>query len=211
MGANQTKTKRVLILNSVKVECFNKYCFDFKKMGKRKSETGNKPKKKKVKTEIVFDESKRHDFLTGFRKRKEERRKAAKVQFEKKLKAEIKLAKEKAKTEVKEIQSSSHRVVPEIEHLLDNAVSTNIHDLGSHTVSVTHLDLDKKRDKSDESENSDDSSEKEEEKPKNVKPYHKPIDQKTLKKTLAKTNNKLQAFKRGKGGNKFNRKTTKSK
>ena len=67
------------------------------------------------------------------------------------------------------------------------------------------------RDKSDESENSDDSSEEEEEKPKNVKPSHKPIDQKTLKKTLAKTNNKLQAFKRGKGGNKFNRKTTKSK
>ena len=45
---------------------------------------------------------------------------------------------------MKEIQSASHRVVPEIEHLLKNAVSTNIHDLGSHTVSVTHLDLDQK-------------------------------------------------------------------
>ena len=43
-----------------------------------------------------------------------------------------------------EIQSASHRVVPEIEHLLKSAVSTNIHDLGSHTVSVTHLDLDQK-------------------------------------------------------------------
>ena len=43
-----------------------------------------------------------------------------------------------------EIQSASHRVVPEIEHLLENAISTNIHDLGSHTVSVTHLDLEKK-------------------------------------------------------------------
>ena len=31
--------------------------------------------KKHRKTEIVFDESKRRDFLTGFRKRKEERRK----------------------------------------------------------------------------------------------------------------------------------------
>ena len=39
-------------------------------MGKRKSESGNKPKKVR-KTEIVFDEKKRNDFLTGFRKRKE--------------------------------------------------------------------------------------------------------------------------------------------
>ena len=61
-------------------------------MGKRNAPGGNKPKKVR-KTEIVFDESKRRDFLTGFRKRKEERRKKAKVEFEKKLKDEIKLAK----------------------------------------------------------------------------------------------------------------------
>merc|ERR1712168_1385644 len=108
----------------------------------------------------------------------------AKEEFEKKLKDEIKSAKQKARQEASEIQSASHRVVPEIEHLLDNTISTNIHDLGSHTVSVTHLDLDKKRSKSDdESENSDASSEKE--KPKMVKPL-KPIDQKALKKTLSK-------------------------
>ena len=57
----------------------------------------------------------------------------------------------------------------------------------------------------DESENSDASSEKE--KPKMIKPL-KPIDQKALKKTLSKTSSKLQAFKKGKGGSKFNRKTT---
>merc|ERR1712168_1709141 len=108
----------------------------------------------------------------------------AKEEFEKKLKDEIKSAKQKARQEASEIQSASHRVVPKIEHLLDNTISTNIHDLGSHTVSVTHLDLDKKRSKSDdESENSDASSEKE--KPKMVKPL-KPIDQKALKKTLSK-------------------------
>merc|ERR1711935_1085902 len=95
---------------------------------------------------------KRTDFLTGFRKRKDERRKRAKTEFEKKLKDEIKLAKEKAKTDVKEIQSASHRVVPEIEHLLKSALSTNIHDLGSHTVSVTHLDLDQKKDQSESEE-----------------------------------------------------------
>merc|ERR1711982_107838 len=179
-------------------------------MGKRNTEAGNKPKKVRKKTEIIFDETKRRDFLTGFRKRKEERRKRAKSEFEKKLKDEIKSAKEKAKKEVSEIDSASHRVVPEIEHLLENAgVSTNIHDLGPHTVSVTHLDLDKKKkqDQSDESEESDAGSE--EEKPKSVSTIKtiKPFD----KKMLSKTNNKLQAFKKGKGGSKFHRKTMKSK
>merc|ERR1712083_14279 len=175
---------------------------------------GNQPKKVR-KTEIVFDESKRRDFLTGFRKRKQERRNRAKLEFEKKLKDEIKVAKEKAKQNRNpfgtEIRSASHLPAPEIEHLLDNTVSTNIHDLGSHTVSVTHLDLDKRRKKSDESENSENSDvSNEEEKPKIVKPS-KPVDPKTLKKQLKNTNNKLQAFKKGKGGSKFNRKTTKSK
>jgi hypothetical protein len=32
--------------------------------------------------------------------------------------------------------SSSNKIVPEIEHLLP----TDVHDLGSHTVSVTHID-----------------------------------------------------------------------
>ena len=57
------------------------------KMGKSKGV------KKHRKTEIVFDESKRRDFLTGFRKRKEERRQKAKTEHENKVKAEIKLAK----------------------------------------------------------------------------------------------------------------------
>ena len=50
-----------------------------------------------------------------------------------------------------------------------------------------------------------------EEKAKPKKPL-KPFDKKTLKKTLSRTNNKLQAFNKGsKGGNKYNRKTMKSK
>ena len=59
-------------------------------MGKKKS---NESKGKKRKTEIVFDESKRRDFLTGFRKRKQERREKAKLEYEKKLKEEIRAAK----------------------------------------------------------------------------------------------------------------------
>ena len=43
---------------------------------------------------------------------------------------------------MKNADSASHRVVPEIEHLL-TAFPTDVHDLGSHTISVTHLDLDK--------------------------------------------------------------------
>ena len=58
-------------------------------MGKHK----NSVAKKQRKTEIVFDENKRRDFLTGFRKRKEERRKKAKEQYERELKEEIKRAK----------------------------------------------------------------------------------------------------------------------
>ena len=56
-------------------------------MGKRA------PKNRSTKTSIVFDEAARTEFLTGFRKRKEERRKKAKEQREKEAKEEIKKAK----------------------------------------------------------------------------------------------------------------------
>jgi ribosomal RNA-processing protein 17 len=55
--------------------------------------SGGKKKNKKNKTEIVFDEAKRVDFLTGFRRRKEERRKKAKDEYEKTAKEEMRLAK----------------------------------------------------------------------------------------------------------------------
>lgn len=64
---------------------FEKHC----KMGAKAKKGGSKVRK----TEIVFDESKRRDFLTGFRKRKQERRKKAQEQIEKTLKEEIRLAK----------------------------------------------------------------------------------------------------------------------
>ena len=60
-------------------------------MAKSKKKSGEKKVKKK--TEIVFDEAKRRDFLTGFRKRKQERRQKAKDEYEKTLKEEIRLAK----------------------------------------------------------------------------------------------------------------------
>ena len=103
-------------------------------MGKRVA------KNRSTKTAIVFDEAARTEYLTGFRKRKEERRKKAKEQIEKEVKDEIKKAKDKAREFVEKQRSgelsSSHRIVPEIEHLLP----TDVHDLGSHTVSVTHIE-----------------------------------------------------------------------
>lgn len=101
------------------------------------------PKSKKTKTQVVFDETKRRDFLTGFRKRKNERRKKAAEKHERNLKAEIKLAREKAREDVMKADSASHRVVPEIQHLLEQTHPTDVHTVGSHTVSVTHLELDK--------------------------------------------------------------------
>ena len=56
-------------------------------MGKRVA------KNRSTKTAIVFDEAARTEYLTGFRKRKEERRKKAKEQIEKEVKDEIKKAK----------------------------------------------------------------------------------------------------------------------
>ena len=57
------------------------------KKNKKKGGTNNR------KSEIVFDEVKRKDYLTGFRKRKNERRKKANDEHEIKLKEDIRLAK----------------------------------------------------------------------------------------------------------------------
>ena len=55
---------------------------------------------KKNKTSIVFDENARKDFLTGFRKRKDERRKQWKEKVERQLKNEMKKIKEETKSKV---------------------------------------------------------------------------------------------------------------
>ena len=83
-------------------------------------QNGPKSKRPKQKTSIVFDETSRKDFLTGFRKRKNERRKKAKEQLEKDLKEEIQRAKRKAREDMEQAKSTgaSHQIVPEIEHLI---------------------------------------------------------------------------------------------
>lgn len=119
---------------------------------------------------------------------------------------------DKAKKEGNAVKSASHRIVPEVEHLLETTFPTDIHDLGSHTVSVTHLDLDatKRLDEEaskDEEETNSSSSNEEEGK------ITTSSSKKSLQKTLSKSVNKLQNVKENKkkSGKKFNSQQKKSK
>ena len=55
---------------------------------------------KSTKTRIVFDEKKRKDFLTGFRRRKDERRQKWKEKVDNDLKKEIQRIKEQTRAKV---------------------------------------------------------------------------------------------------------------
>ncbi|XP_055382404.1 nucleolar protein 12 [Condylostylus longicornis] len=61
---------------------------------------------KKPKLEIIYDEKSRKDFLTGFRKRKNERRKRAKLELEEMVKNERKRIREEAKNDVNKLKKS---------------------------------------------------------------------------------------------------------
>ncbi|KAH8338976.1 hypothetical protein KR074_000085 [Drosophila pseudoananassae] len=65
-----------------------------------------KKKAPKKKLEIVFDEKKRREFVTGFRKRKNERRSRAKAQLEKHLKEERKRIRLEVKDGFKHLKKS---------------------------------------------------------------------------------------------------------
>ncbi|KAH8246214.1 hypothetical protein KR038_005210 [Drosophila bunnanda] len=63
-------------------------------------------KASKQKTEVVFDNKKRIEFLTGFRKRKNERRSRAKADLEKNLKEERKRIRQEVKDGFKHLKKS---------------------------------------------------------------------------------------------------------
>lgn len=67
----------------------------------------------------MFDEAKRKEFLTGFHKRKLQRKKEAKEKFEQELKDERKRLKAEAKESYKKLVVS-HRPIPELEDLLED-------------------------------------------------------------------------------------------
>merc|ERR1712059_72262 len=107
----------------------------------------NVPRKtinKNNKLKIVFDESARKDFLTGFRKRKDERRKLWKEKIDRQLKNEIRKIKDETKAKLEKGMSkanSSHHIVPEVAHLINSDVAeTSVTEIGSSSVSITTLD-----------------------------------------------------------------------
>ncbi|KAK3929319.1 Nucleolar protein 12 [Frankliniella fusca] len=88
---------------------------------------------KKRKINLVFDPQARREFLTGFHKRKVER----KAKFQENLKQMLKDERKRIKADAKESYKKmvvSHRSVPEVEHLLEEE-----HDLGTHSVEIKEL------------------------------------------------------------------------
>jgi len=88
---------------------------------KSKSKSNNTSKKKsnkrKTKIHLVFNEGKRREFLTGFHKRKLQRKKKAKEELEQDLKNEKKRLKAEARESYKKLVKS-YAPIPEVEDLL---------------------------------------------------------------------------------------------
>nr|ACO14602.1 Nucleolar protein 12 [Caligus clemensi] len=158
-----------------------------------------KPKNRKTKTSLEFNEEDRISYLTGFRKRKNERRKLAHDQMEQEFKTQLAQAREKAKNSMR--TSSSSYILPEVESLLPDSV---IH-TDTHTVSITPMDSLLHKDIDNELEA-----------PASVL---KPSEKKALNKLTLKAVSKSRVFKtkkqstskNGKKTAKFDKKTTSSK
>ncbi|XP_057367067.1 nucleolar protein 12-like [Daphnia carinata] len=98
-----------------------------------KQKGGNyKPKNRLTKVNLIFDEKARKEYLTGFRKRKAERRK----KFNENLKKEIKSERKRLQTELREDikKSASNRRIPEIEHLIEDVA--HVYELPEHTIKI---------------------------------------------------------------------------
>jgi ribosomal RNA-processing protein 17 len=91
--------------------------------------------KKAVKTPLVFDDKERREFLSGFRKRKTERKVKAKEKIEKAVKEEKTRLKQEQKEAISQLYFAD-RPVPEVQHLVEPVT----YDLESHVVTVTSLD-----------------------------------------------------------------------
>ncbi|CAB3251964.1 unnamed protein product [Arctia plantaginis] len=103
----------------------------------------NKDQGRKKKINLVFDESKRKEFLCGFRKRKLERKKKAQEELQRMLKEEKKRIKQENKESYKKLVVSS-RPIPDIEQLLqeeyeDEDVNVKIVELSSDTLQKRDL------------------------------------------------------------------------
>ncbi|PSN34067.1 hypothetical protein C0J52_12821 [Blattella germanica] len=88
---------------------------------------------RKTKLNLVFDPQARREFLTGFHKRKLQRKKKAQEELDQQLKEERKRLKQEAKESYKRLVVS-HRPIPELEDI----ISEN-YELENHSISITEL------------------------------------------------------------------------
>ncbi|XP_063165050.1 nucleolar protein 12 [Candoia aspera] len=95
---------------------------------------------------VSFDEKSRREFLTGFHKRKVERRKAAVEEIKRKLKEEEKKMKEERHKEYMKMLKEREEALEEadeLEHLVTSQTESVSYDHPNHTVTVTTIsDLD---------------------------------------------------------------------
>ncbi|XP_030045059.1 nucleolar protein 12-like, partial [Microcaecilia unicolor] len=109
-------------------------------MGKRKARGGG------FRRVLTFDEEKRREYLTGFHKRKVERRKVAVQELKKKIKEEQRKMREERHKEymrmLKERQEALEEA-DELEQLVTSQTESLQYDHPNHTVTVTTIsDLD---------------------------------------------------------------------
>ncbi|OWF46464.1 nucleolar protein 12-like [Mizuhopecten yessoensis] len=98
------------------------------------------PRNKQTKQTLVFDDNARLEFLTGFRKRKNERRKKAKDEKEIQLKEDRKEFKRKRKEMIEKsffFKGRSKQKGPE----LDDIGKPTVTELPEHTVTITDISV----------------------------------------------------------------------
>ncbi|XP_016343837.1 nucleolar protein 12-like [Sinocyclocheilus anshuiensis] len=113
---------------------------------KSKFNSGVKHKKNQRKCVLMFDDKDRQEFLTGFHKRKLERRRAALEEMKSKLKEEQKRVREERRREYFKMLQERRQALDEADELVDAITATKEsvqYDHPNHTVTVTTIsDLD---------------------------------------------------------------------
>lgn len=110
-------------------------------MGFQQKKKMKKNKNRQTKKFLVFDDQARMEYLTGFRKRKNERRKKAAEEKSERLKEEKREWKRKRKELLIKSQNYTGKKgqqLPEIESEIPCS-SPVVHDLPSHTVTITDI------------------------------------------------------------------------
>ncbi|XP_073350612.1 nucleolar protein 12 [Pagrus major] len=176
-------------------------------------------KKRENKCIVTFDDKDRQEYLTGFHKRKVERRKAAEAEIRKKIKEEqIRVREERHKEYIKMLKERTDALEAaedDLEDVITNTTESVQYDHPNHTVTVTTIsDLDLTGahllgPAANQVDGEDDDEEKREEEEENTKPMPRkagnPIMNKKIRSLTASLNNFTSKRKRkgkqeGRGG-----------